>query len=162
MNKLIFATYFKLNNSDNILHIFKYFLFVLLMIPFGFSNNSDQVNAQEISQNNETIVFYGNEKEANIIGGEYIIFQQSNQRNNQVQGLMFVQNSDVLFCFQANYDRDKKALQKVTFAYPQMATDTEDLSLNTFPHQLNHTEMSEGAKNLFNQCVNSFVDDRIN
>ena len=167
MDELFFATH--LFKNSNLKDMMKYILLMLLINPFLFWHGN-RANAQTISKKSSenTIVFYGNQKKANVISGEYIVFQQSNSKDNQVRGLVFVQNSDVFSCFEANYNPDKKALQKVTFAYPQMGSNgweksqsPEDLMLNSFPHELNHNEINESARSLFSQCVNLFSNDRI-
>ena len=117
--------------------------------------------AQTIKNNNNKIAFYGTDKEATSMGAEYILFQ--NENIHSARGLVYIQNSSVFSCFQADYDRQNQSFAKIIFAYPNKDTNEwvkneseEKMSLESFPYQLNYVDVHENAKQLFNQCINYF------
>lgn len=124
-------------------------------------DNFNNKKAQSISSNNTIdIMFYGNNKNPNKIGGEYIVFKV---QNNIAQGLVYVQNSDVFSCFKGNYNSQNKSLQQLIFAYPDMesgiwikTSSDEFLPLTDYPYSLNYNQISEGANNLLKECFNQF------
>ena len=124
------------------------------------------INAQTISSNNSgnndqtDISFYGNENKPNSIGGEYIIFQE---KNKVVQGLVYIQNSDIFSCFKGQYDSQNKIFKQLTFAYPEMESNNwietpseEKMSLRDFPHHLNEVDINQNTSKLFNECLDFF------
>lgn len=136
-------------------------IFFTTLITLLSFNSSRTIQSQTISAKNNNILFYGTDTEATSMGAEYILFQDKN--HNLVRGLVYVQNSDVFSCFQADYDRQNQSFGKVIYAYPKMGTEEwvkqesqETMSLENFPHQLNHTTAHENAKQLFNQCLDYF------
>ncbi len=136
-------------------------LFAIFISLFIY-NSSALIKAQTVGENETS--FYGNQEEAAEIGGEYIIFQNS---NNIVKGLVYVQNSDIISCFQGNYDRQEELFNQVTFAYQEMGTGEwvknspeETMSLSKeFPYQFNYQQANDNTKELFNQCLNYFTND---
>lgn len=133
--------------------------FTTIMMLFSLRTLTP-IKAQTVKQNNSNTIFYGNNNNPNKMGGEYIVFKLT---NNIAQGLVYVQNSDAFSCFKGNYNSRDKSFKQVTFAYPDMETgrwiknqSNEALSLIDFPYQLNPTQISEGANNLFSQCFNVF------
>ncbi|MEL7035460.1 MAG: hypothetical protein AAFO04_07555 [Cyanobacteria bacterium J06592_8] len=97
-------------------------------------------------------------------GAEYIIYIQD--KNNQVRGLVYLQNSDIGACFQGDYQSATRKIQNLTYAYPvmgegievgwEMNISNQALDVEDFSHSLNPNQMSEGAENWFNQCVELF------
>ncbi len=103
------------------------------------------------------IRFYGNNPSATEPGGEYIVFQVS---NNIAKGLVYVQNSDVGSCFKGKYNPANNQIEKPLYAYRELGVgkwefqqSTEALSLKDFPHQLNYSQISPGANNWFQECL---------
>lgn len=97
-------------------------------------------------------------------GAEYIIYIQD--KNDQVRGLVYLQNSDIGACFQGDYQSATRQIQNLTYAYPVMGEGTEvgwemnisnqALDVEDFSHSLNPNQISEGAESWFNQCVELF------
>jgi hypothetical protein len=109
------------------------------------------------SGNPPSTVFYGNSKNPNKSGGEYIVFRLN---NNIAKGLVYVQDSDVFSCFTGAYNRRNNSFRQITFAYPDMETgkwvktkSDEIISLTDFPYRLNYTQISPGANNIFQDCL---------
>ncbi|MDY7023595.1 MAG: hypothetical protein SWJ54_19970 [Cyanobacteriota bacterium] len=116
--------------------------------------------------NRETtqVNFRGQTPSPTQAGAEYIIYIQD--KNNQVRGLVYIQNSDIGACFQGDYQSATRQIQNLTYAYPvmgngdiagwEMNISNQALDVEDFSHSLNPNQISEGAENWFNQCVELF------
>lgn len=116
---------------------------------------SEAVNAQTTQ-----VSFYGNNRSATQIGGEYVVFQT---RNQVAQGLVYVQNSDVFSCFKGTYNVSSKQIEQVTYAYPEMGSgrweftqSPQPLTIRDFPYQLNPGQISSGVNQIFQECLSLF------
>jgi hypothetical protein len=128
-----------------------------MLFPFGIPT---PIKAQIINGNSSNTIFYGDNTSPTKIGGEYIVFKLI---NNLAIGLVYVQNSEVFSCFKGNYNSRNRSFQELIFAYPDKENgrwikikSNEKISLNDFPHQLNYNQISEGANNLFKECLQIF------
>ena len=146
------------NNTKSIFpKILVAFTTIVMLFPLGILT---PIKAQTINGNSSNTIFYGNNTSPTKMGGEYIVFQLT---NNLAVGLVYVQNYEDFSCFKGSYNRRNRSLIELTFAYPDMGTgrwiktkSNETLSLTDFPHQLNYGQISEGANNLFKECLNIF------
>jgi hypothetical protein len=151
--------YFNQDILQKKLNIPKFFSVFITIVMLFWLEIVTQVKSQSINRN-RNISFYGNNASPQKIGGEYIVFKVT---NNMGRGLVYVQNSDVFSCFQGNYNSRNKTFQNLIFADVDMETgqwvktrSNETLSLKDFPYQLNYAQISQGANNLFRECLSVF------
>lgn len=107
------------------------------------------------------IQFRGTVASTTEIGAEYIVFKT--YKNNQVIGLVYIQNSDIGSCFHGVFNPDHSQIQQITYTYPVIVNATakawetnvsdENLSLGTFVHVFDSSEISENIQVWLNQCV---------
>ena len=157
MNKRLIPNQYVNKSKSIFLEIIVAFTIIVMLFPLGIVTI---IKAQTINGNSSNTIFYGHNTSPTKIGGEYIVFKLT---NNLGIGLIYVQNSGIFTCFKGSYNRQNRSFQELIFAYPDMesskwikTTSNETLSLNNFPHQLNYTQISEGANNLFKECLNIF------
>ncbi|MGB3189137.1 MAG: hypothetical protein WBB43_06870 [Limnoraphis sp.] len=97
-------------------------------------------------------------------GSEYIVYMQD--KNDQVRGLVYIQNSDIGACFQGNYQSATRQIENLTYAYPvmgdedvkgwEMNVSNQSLDVEDYSHTFTANQISEGAQDWFNQCVELF------
>ena len=97
-------------------------------------------------------------------GAEYIVYMQD--KNNQVRGLVYIQSSDAGACFQGNYQSASRQIENLTYAYPvlgeegvqgwEMNVSNQALDVEDYSHSFTPNQISEGAQDWFNQCVELF------
>ncbi|MGL5081119.1 MAG: hypothetical protein ACRC8A_06485 [Microcoleaceae cyanobacterium] len=116
-----------------------------------------------VTRADTSLSFRGNVPKAAQVGAEYILFQTD--KNNQVRGLVYLQNSDIGACFKGDYEIAGDRIQNLTYAYPmigetesgwEMNVAIEALSLEEFPHPLNQTEVNDSTQQWFQQCLELF------
>jgi hypothetical protein len=108
--------------------------------------------------NLKNIYFYGTTNSPSEPGADYFVFKKN---ENQIQGLVYVQGSDVFSCVKGIYNAEENQIENVIFSYPEMGMDywevfyaDEPLYLNDFPYQLNYSDINESANALFVECLN--------
>jgi hypothetical protein len=108
--------------------------------------------------NLKNIYFYGTTDSPSEPGADYFVFKKN---ENQIQGLVYVQGSDVFSCVNGIYNTEENQIENVIFSYPEMGMDywevyyaDEPLYLNDFPYQLNYSDINESANALFVECLN--------
>ncbi|NJK39854.1 MAG: hypothetical protein HC835_21395 [Oscillatoriales cyanobacterium RM2_1_1] len=129
----------------------------------------------ETIRSSTEVSFRGSVTESAQVGAEYILFQRD--KTGQVQGLIYLQNSDVGACFQGNYEvadagtAASERIQNLTYAYPimgepdttnesgwEMDVAKEALNLNEFPYSLDRAQVNEGVQRWFQKCVELFEE----
>lgn len=140
-------------NPVNFLRIVTFFYTILILF---FAGCSAPVKSQTFNQN-EQIKFYGNNSLPDTVGADYFVFRQNDQ---QIEGLIYVQNSDVFSCVNGNLNRDLNQVENVIFSYPEMGTDywetvnsDEPINLSDFPYQFNYNQINQDANSLFLYCL---------
>lgn len=93
------------------------------------------------------------------MGAEYIVFTTT--ENNEVRGLVYTQNSDNGSCFEGVANPPQTQIRDVTYTYPVFGNETagwesnvseQAIALDEFPHPLNASEISEGAREWLGEC----------
>lgn len=116
-----------------------------------------------LSGNNPVVSFRGTVASPTQMGAEYIIYQRD--KNNQVYGLVYIQNSDHGACFQGSYESASNQIQNLTYAYPILGEDSggweinvsnQSLSLNQYTQSYDINQVSPEAENWLNRCLKVF------
>ncbi len=116
-----------------------------------------------LSGNNSVVSFRGTVSSPTQMGAEYIIFYRD--KNNQVHGLVYIQNSDNGACFQGSYESASNQIQNLTYAYPilggdsggwEMNVSTQSLNLEQYTESYEVNQVSQEAENWLSQCLNVF------
>ncbi len=107
------------------------------------------------------IQFRGTVSSPTEVGAEYIVFQT--YPNNQVRGLVYIQNSDIGSCFEGVFNSQQSQIQHITYTYPVIGNNHDDgwethvsdeaLNLSTFSHSFNSSEINENVQAWFNECL---------
>jgi len=141
------------NKANFWLRIGTIFYSFLLLLMSGCVN---PVKSQTFSQNDQ-IKFYGNDSSPQTIGADYFIFREN---GNQIEGLIYVQNSDVFSCVNGSYNSQLNQVENVIFSYPEMGTDhwetfnsDDPIKISDFPYQFNYNQINQDVNSLFAYCL---------
>lgn len=119
----------------------------------------EMAQAQPVTSDASTY-FYGTVKSATKPGADYIVFKVVGKK---VQGLVYVQNSDVFSCFNGIYNPTNRQIRNPVYASVDFSSGKWEiipgkqvLNLAAFPYRLNPRHVSSGATSLFRECLGVF------
>ncbi len=127
-------------------------------------SSASPVKTLLLDRETSEVNFRGQSASPRQIGAEYIVYLQD--KNNQVRGLVYLQNSGIGACFQGSYESSTRQIENLTYAYPvmgeemtegwEMNVSNQSLDVQQFSHTFNPNQISQGAENWFHQCVELF------
>ncbi|MEB3885832.1 hypothetical protein [Lyngbya sp. CCY1209] len=128
-------------------------------IAIGFWVGTVSIPAYAAPEPSE-LRFRGTVESPTQIGAEYIVFTTTG--NNEVRGLVYTQNSDNGSCFEGVVNPPQTQIRDITYAHPVFGNETTGwevnvseraIALDEFPHPLNASEISDGAREWLGECL---------
>ncbi|ERT06291.1 hypothetical protein M595_3766 [Lyngbya aestuarii BL J] len=137
---------------------------ILSLIVVPEMSLATPVKTPLLQRESSQVNFRGQTPSATEAGAEYIVYMQD--KNDQVRGLVYIQNSDIGACFQGNYQSATRQIENLTYAYPvmgdeevkgwEMNVSNQSLDVEDYSHTFTANQISEGAQDWFNHCVELF------
>jgi hypothetical protein len=137
---------------------------VLSLIVVPEMSFATPVKTPLLQRETSQVNFRGQTPSPSEIGAEYIVYLRD--KNDQVRGLVYLQDSDIGACFQGSYQSATRQIENLTYAYPvigdqgvsgwEMNVSNQALNVEEYSHSFSPNQISDGAENWFNQCVELF------
>lgn len=137
---------------------------VLSLIVVPEMSSAVPVKTPLLERESSDVNFRGQTPSPTEPGGEYIVYMRD--KNDRVRGLVYIQNSDAGACFQGNYQSASRQIENLTYAYPvlgeegvagwEMNVANRALNVEDYSHSFTPNQVSKGAEDWFNQCVELF------